>query len=516
MIEKLILPFVKKTVLLYLFVFPGKFKFKFLNNLNFRIIDFNDYEKNKNIIFRNDFYKLEKNSIIRNFDFINLCNSLGGKRGIELAKLGIFKCYNINKFKTNTFWNTEHIANRVFNLVNNFDFINSISTKKDEDNLRKLLKINIAAFNKFLFYKNIFDYSFLEFKVYILIKCILGNKITNLKNDFEKITENQIDSFAMHKSYNIFEQAKCINNIDEIIIILLNFNYDVPEVLYVSKVRMETVLAQYFHKDSSLALFNGVSNNNTKKIKLALSGKKNIRKIKFPNSSNGLFFFEDKYKKIFLDAVQPTSSLHSKKLSAGTLSLEFSSEKEKIITNCGAVEKSTGNAAYLRYSAAHSTIVLENTNISEIRDNQPHIKYPQIVSFKSQLDNTKHTIEASHNGYLKNYKKIVKRKINFQEIENHLMGEDSIISSTSENKEVVFHIRFHIMPNINITQINNKRSIILKTERGNIWLFKANKDIVLEESVYVDKNNIKQTNQIVIKGITRNNREKINWSLSKK
>ena len=69
------------------------------------------------------------------------------------------------------------------------------------------------------------------------------------------------------------------------------------------------------------------------------------------------------------------------------MSLEFSSEKEKIITNCGALEKSTGNAAYLRYSAAHSTIVLENTNISEIRDNQPHIKYPQIVSFKKQIEN---------------------------------------------------------------------------------------------------------------------------------
>ena len=149
MIEKLILPFLKKTVLIYLFFFPGKFKFKFLNNLNFKIIDFNDYEKNKNIIFRNDFYKLEKNSIIHNFDFINLCNSLGGKRGIELAKLGIFKCYNINKFKTNTFWETEHIANRIFNLTNNFDFINSISTKKDEDNLKKLIKININAFNKF-------------------------------------------------------------------------------------------------------------------------------------------------------------------------------------------------------------------------------------------------------------------------------------------------------------------------------------------------------------------------------
>ena len=49
-----------------------------------------------------------------------------------------------------------------------------------------------------------------------------------------------------------------------------------------------------------------------------------------------------------------------------------------------------------------------------------------------------------------------------------------------------------------------------------MWLFRANKDLVLEESVYMDKNNVKETKQIVIKGITRNNREKINWSLSKK
>ena len=73
-----------------------------------------------------------------------------------------------------------------------------------------------------------------------------------------------------------------------------------------------------------------------------------------------------------------------------------------------------------------------------------------------------------------------------------------------------------IFPNILITQTNNKRSIILKTEKGNIWLFEANKDIDLEESVYIDKNNVKETKQIVLKGITRNNREKINWSLSKK
>ena len=96
------------------------------------------------------------------------------------------------------------------------------------------------------------------------------------------------------------------------------------------------------------------------------------------------------------------------------------------------------------------------------------------------------------------------------------MGVDSIISATSTNKEVVFHIRFHILPTINITKTNSKKSIILKTNKNMIWLFKSNKDLALEESVYVDKNDVKETKQIVIKSITKKNREQIEWSLIKK
>ena len=104
MIKKIFLTYIKKIILIYFFIFPGKFRFKFLSKLNFKIIDFNYYEKNKNLIFKNSFYRVEKNPIIYNYDFINLCNKLGGKRGIELAKTGVFKCYDINKFKSNIFW----------------------------------------------------------------------------------------------------------------------------------------------------------------------------------------------------------------------------------------------------------------------------------------------------------------------------------------------------------------------------------------------------------------------------
>ncbi len=515
MIKKRLYLVIRKLILTYLYIFPGKFKFQLLKGLNFKIIDFNDYEKNKNLIFKKNFYKIE-HPIIYNYNFINLCNTLGGKRGIEIAKFGIFHWYESNKFKANLVWDSEQSANRILNLVNNFDFINSISTKTDDYKLKKILIINIKAFKRFIFRKNIGEYSLLEFKVHILIKYILNEEIGDVKNKFKVLLDNQVDSFLMHKSYNIFKQAEFINDINEIISMLLNFNSEVPEILNLTKMKMAAVLAQYFHKDGTVALFNGTTNYNLEKIKLAFGKKQNIRKIHFPRDINGIFYFEDVHKKIFFDAVQPTNSGQSKSLSAGTLSIEFSANKEKIITNCGALEKTSGNAAYLRYSAAHSTIILENTNISEIRENQPYIKFPQMVAFKKQEEGLKQTIEVSHNGYIKNYKKIVKRKLFFEEDENYLIGEDSIISATSKNKEVIFHIRFHILPDINITQTNSKKNIIFKTRSNAMWLFKSNKDLALEESVFMDKNDVKETKQIVIKGITKLNREKIQWSLSKK
>ena len=59
--------------------------------------------------------------------------------------------------------------------------------------------------------------------------------------------------------------------------------------------------------------------------------------------------------------MQPNKYKISENLGAGTLSFELSCIDEKIITNCGASESFGNNPEYLRYSAAHSTIILQNT-----------------------------------------------------------------------------------------------------------------------------------------------------------
>ena len=62
---------------------------------------------------------------------------------------------------------------------------------------------------------------------------------------------------------------------------------------------------------------------------------------------------------------------------------------------------------------------------------------------------------------------------------------------------------------------NNKKNIILKTKLNNIWLFKSDTELVIEDSILVDNNFTKPTKQIVIKGLIIDNKTVKKWSLEK-
>ena len=71
------------------------------------------------------------------------------------------------------------------------------------------------------------------------------------------------------------------------------------------------------------------------------------------------------------------------------------------------------------------------------------------------------------------------------------------------------------MPGINTNITNNKKNIILKTKKNNIWLFKSDSEITIENSIYVNNNSTKEIQQIVIKGITSNTKQIEKWSIEK-
>ena len=74
----------------------------------------------------------------------------------------------------------------------------------------------------------------------------------------------------MHKSYNILEHSKFLNNLFELKSILLYFNKSVPNSFEENILKMNSTLNEYFHTDGTMPLFNGSNNNYTKLIQETL------------------------------------------------------------------------------------------------------------------------------------------------------------------------------------------------------------------------------------------------------
>tara|TARA_A100001011_G_scaffold235331_1_gene243408 strand:- start:15 stop:1547 length:1533 start_codon:yes stop_codon:yes gene_type:complete len=504
----------KKLIFIYI-IFNFKLNKHFsYNNLNFRKIDYTNYNQVKSFIFKKNFYK-NNNKNIHNFDFLNFSKKLGGKIGINISKQSIFGWFKINKYKLGFPWSEDLTSKRLINLLYNYEYINSSSNAKDKKKLDSIIYFHIQRvlfdFNN----KKISQITSFDIIGYLL-SCYIIKRINSKNIEYSKfIVNNQIDKLGMHKSYNVLEHSKFINNLIEIKTIFLFFENKDANIFDELIMKMTSILNEYFHKDGSIPLFNGSNNIYTKEIYNSLNKESFLKKRIFLNVDNGIAFYSDKNKKVFFDVVQPNRDMISSNLSAGTLSIELSGFGEKIFTNCGASENFGKNPEYLRYSAAHSTIILQNTNISEIKEGNPHIKFPQSVVFRREANTEEEIFEGSHNGYLKKFKKIIKRKLIINKNLDKLEGEDNLISYKETNKRLVYHIRFHLADGIVFNFTNNKKNIILKTKLNNIWLFKSDMELIVEDSIIVDNNSTKPTKQIVLKGILSDKKIIRKWSLQK-
>ena len=279
---------------------------------------------------------------------------------------------------------------------------------------------------------------------------------------------------------------------------------------------MSSVLKNLLHSDGSIALFNGANNTNILSINKIIHLSKDLRPKNLFNVKNGIAILNFKKLKFFFDVTKFGNKLINQNMHAGTLSFEMSNNNEKIITNCGSIEKRIGKKPeYLRYSAAHSTIILNNTNISELIENKSSKRWPQNIQFIADEDVNHYYWSASHDGYKNNFNKIIKRKINISKKHFNITGEDIIVSTKLSKKNELFNIRFHLTPSCTSLLTNNKESVLIKTKLNNSYIFKSDHKLSLDGSISIlSDNKIEKTKQIIISGYTLNPKKIIKWSIS--
>ena len=485
------------------------FKFKKLEySFNFHNENFENEIDIKKILFtkknlQNKNYD-EKNISYYNFHWLNVAKKIGGSEIILLSKKHIINWYQQNKKIYTFIWNEQIVAKRLINLIYNYDFYAVSATEEEKKIIKSIIIRHYLKLKSYLILKK--NNSFLSIETCKAL--LLFHLINNLKNERLLVLiyfqiESQIDENGMHKSINPCFHAEFINHLYEIKNLLLFFNINETDKIEKSIISMISVLKNLFHKDKTISLFNGSNNSNITQIKNINKLYKDLKTKNMTNINNGLAIFESKNLKIFFDVAKPTNKLLSQNLHAGTLSFELSYDGEKIITNCGSIEKRIGKRPeFLRYSAAHSTIILNNTNISELVAKRSYKRAPKKISMTNNETNESLIWEAIHDGYNNNYKKIIKRKLKIDKKNPIIFGEDSIISSKINSKKLLYNIRFHLTPSCSCIITNDKKTVFIKTKKKHSWAFKSSSKLTLEDSIYInDGKSVSTTKQIVISGI---------------
>ncbi len=507
--------FIKNFQLFFLRLGLNKKNYKNFKDLNFKQNDFINYKIVRYYILKDNFIQNISIREVHSFNFLFYYQKLGGKKGIELSKKNIFLWFEKFKYHKNFLWNSEYASKRFINLLYNYDFICLIPNQKEIAKINNILNFHINRLSFELSFKNLDNISSSEILALVLIECCKNSLNTKINKKIDDLINLQIDENSIHKSYNILEHAKFLNNLIEIRNIFLFFKIEISHDFENNILAMTSILKTYQHADATLPLFNGCNNNHNKAIVKILEKEQFVKSKTLIKVKNGIAVYKDLKKILFFDVVQPEKLGFHKDLSAGSLAIEVSAYGEKIITNCGGSEIGGKNPAYLKFSAAHSTITLDNTNISEINESNFNRNIIKKVNLETKDDKNLLKFSGTHNGYVRNYKKICKRTLIISKSSELLKGEDTIISTKSIIEKNVYHIRFHLMPEVSTTITENKKNIIIRTKKNNIWMFKSNNEMIIEKSIFVKNDIASETTQIVISGITSTLNTKVEWSLEK-
>lgn len=179
---------------------------------------------------------------------------------------------------------------------------------------------------------------------------------------------------------------------------------------------------------------------------------------------------------------------------AGTLSFEMSIGRDRLIVNCGAAPAAEGAwRDALRATAAHSTLVLADTNSSELTE-EGLGRRPEHVEAERHEASGAQWLEATHDGWKRAFGAIHRRRLYLAESGDDLRGEDLV-----EAEEIpAFALRFHLHPAVTPTPQEDGASVLLRLPSGATWRLRARGGRVLVEDSVQVFGEAKPSKQVVV------------------
>ncbi|MBX6323255.1 MAG: heparinase II/III family protein [Rhodospirillaceae bacterium] len=278
-----------------------------------------------------------------------------------------------------------------------------------------------------------------------------------------------------------------------------------PEALDGAIARMAPVLRLYQHGDGGLALFNDSNEEDLDSVNAVLARTGTVGPAAGEAPQIGFQRLEAGRTVVVVDAGVPPPPGYDGRAHAGTLSFEFSVGPERMIVNCGAYARTPEWQIAQRTTAAHSTLVVEDTNSSTVLISagkpQGLLRRPKAVTCRRDEADGSLWLETSHDGYLVNYAVIHRRRLYLAAGGEDFRGEDQLIAGPHGTRRPLgFAVRFHLHPDVQATMAQDGRTTLLRLPGRSGWRLRATAGTMsLEESVYMGRRGaVRRTQQIVI------------------
>lgn len=329
--------------------------------------------------------------------------------------------------------------------------------------------------------------------------------------------ENQILPDGGHVSRSPAITLDVIEILVDIRSALKAANYPVPEQIDETIEKMSTAIRLFRHRDRKFSLFHGTQEQNSETIDAVLASAGTQKKTKKTLEDTGFERLEIGRGLIIIDTGRAPERPYDTQAHASPLAFEFSYGKNRIFTGCGSHPIDPEWQEALRFTSAHNTACIDQRNACEIKkDASMGRKVTKTTTHREETEDAA-LLVASHNGYAPLNGIIHARKLYLSDEGSDLRGEDDFACAMGLVKPVEIAIRFHLHPDVKISEQKEGEPLILRVPGGTSWRFVHSEGAIkIEDSLHLGNGITPQkTKQIVIHGNMSSDQARLKWALKR-
>ena len=457
---------------------------------------------------------------LHGFSWLRHLRAQGGDAARKTARTMVGRWLDFNSSWSPLYWRGDVLGERISAWIGMYDFF--CDSADEVFRIKVLTSINHQAEHAISDFRSVPHgiKRIRALKGIIITTVALGGSSSRLQLLEEWLLKElilQINSDGGHISRSPAIQIEMVMALIDIRNSFRACEWNSSDELQQAIASMTAILRLWRHGDGKLALFHGTKEGGAALLESVIAQSESRRKTITNAPVTGFQRLVAGRSIVIVDtgdAKVLDSVAHS-----SPLSFEFSTGKHRLIVNCGTSPGDMALKNPLKSSVAHSMLTIDGKNASYIYPYSSKLKKESLtISTERKLDSGAILLNTSHNGYYLALGIFHHRRFYLASSGDDFRGEDQLIyTGQPGNIPSEAIIRFHLHPRVRASVIKNGSSVLLRPQTGNLWRFRTDGDVNLEESIYYGSASRQKSEQIVVTASLNSIREDgqvvVKWAL---